>query len=63
MLEAFGAEGFERSSLADDARSFGLVPDDDGILRLGPFLPGEDGGTDGYQIFRFTRVDRPGSRS
>ena len=63
VLAGFAEAGFVPLPLGPDAAAFGLAPDADGILRLGPFLEGGDGGTDGYQIFRFQRVDRPASRS
>lgn len=36
--------------------TFGIPPDADGSLRLGPFLDDVDGGTDGYRVMRFVRI-------
>lgn len=40
--------------------TFGIDPEEDGSLVLGPFLDDDGGGTDGYRIFRLARVDRVG---
>lgn len=59
------AEGAE---VLDVAKDHGLVPaneawshsipvDPDGIVRLGPWMPGADAGCDAYQIAKLRRID------
>ncbi|MFO0695725.1 MAG: transcription antitermination factor NusB [Polyangiales bacterium] len=58
VVARFHVPGFVPRPFGAEAERLGLSPDADGILRLGPFLAGSEGGTDGYQIFRWECVDR-----
>lgn len=58
VVARFDVPGFVPRPFGVEAERLGLAPDADGIVRLGPFLPGGEGGTDGYQIFRWECVDR-----
>lgn len=59
-----GAQSFGlRAAPFTESEAFGLAPESDGSLALGPFLGPVGRGTDGYRIYRFQCIDRGGSPS